>query len=200
MGPHQSGVGRLRSVPPVRPGQRQPVTALKQVAAMTAALGILAACGGHTPNSTGAVQTAAAPVIRTDITSRQQLQGTLGYAGSYTVVNQAGPGVFTGLPALGTLVTRGQVIYRVDGRPIPLFYGDAPAWRQLSAGVADGADNYELQANLVALGLAPSVLRVDNTFDWFTGQAVRNWQASLGQPQTGIFRPGDAIYMPGPIP
>ena len=170
-----------------------------RVAAISAALGILAACGAHAPNSTGGVPTSTAAVIRTDITSRQQLQGTLGYAGSYTVVNQAGPGIFTGLPAPGTLVTRGQVIYRVDGRPIPLFYGDAPAWRQLSAGVADGADNYELQANLVALGLAPSVLRIDNTFDWFTAQAVRNWQASLRVPQTGVVQPGDAIYMPGPI-
>jgi peptidoglycan hydrolase-like protein with peptidoglycan-binding domain len=172
---------------------------LRQVAAMTAALGVLAACGGHAPSSIGGVPTGTAPVIRTDITSRQQLSGTLGYAGSYTVVNQAGPGVFTSLPAEGAVFTRGQVIYRVDGRPIPLFYGEAPAWRQLSSGVADGPDNYELQANLVALGLAPSVLRVDNAFDGFTAQAVRSWQASLGLPQTGIFRPGDAIYMPGPI-
>ncbi len=175
------------------------MTALRQVAATTAALGIIAACGGHATNSTVDVPTSTAPVIRTDITSRQQLSGTLGYAGSYTVVNQAGPGVITGLPAPGTLISRGQVIYRVDGRPIPLFYGDEPAWRQLSAGVADGSDNYELQANLVALGLAPSVLRVDNTFDWFTAQAVRTWQASLGLPQTGIVRPGDVIYMPGAI-
>jgi peptidoglycan hydrolase-like protein with peptidoglycan-binding domain len=166
---------------------------------MSAALGILAACSGHAPNTSGGVPTTTAPVVRTDITSRQQLSGTLGYAGSYTVVNQAGPGVFTSFPAQGAVVSRGQVIYRVDGRPIALFYGDAPAWRQLSAGVADGSDNYELQANLVALGLAPAVLRVDNTFDSVTAQAVRNWQASLGLPQTGVVRPGDAVYMPGPI-
>jgi peptidoglycan hydrolase-like protein with peptidoglycan-binding domain len=172
---------------------------LKQIVAAGAALGVAAACGAHSNNPTGRVPTSTAPVIRTDITSRQQLSGTLGYAGSYTVINQAGPGVFTSLPTPGAVLTRGQVIYRVDGRPIPLFYGDAPAWRQLSAGVTDGPDNYELQANLVALGLAPSVLRVDNTFDSFTAQAVRNWQASLGLPQTGVVRPGDAVYMPGPI-
>lgn len=170
-----------------------------KVAALLLAFGALAACGAHPTSSTGGVPTGTAPVIRTDITSRQQLSGTLGYAGTYTVVNQAGPGVFTGLPAPGTLIARGQVIYRVDGRPIPLFYGDAPAWRQLSAGVADGSDNYELQTNLIALGLAPSVLRADNTFDSFTAQAVRSWQASLGVPQTGVVRPGDAVYMPGPI-
>jgi peptidoglycan hydrolase-like protein with peptidoglycan-binding domain len=172
---------------------------LKRIAVASAALGVLAACGGHPTSSTGAVPTSTAPVIRTDIVSRQQLSGTLTYSGSYTVVNQAGPGVFTSLPAPGAVLTRGQVVYRVDGRPIPLFYGDTPEWRQLSAGVADGADSYELQANLIALGVAPSVLRADNTFDWFTAQAVRSWQASLGLPQTGIVRPGDVVYMPGAI-
>ncbi len=164
-----------------------------------AAFGLLAACGGHPTSSSGVVPTSTAPVIRTDIVSRQQLSGTLTYSGSYTVVNQAGPGVFTSLPAPGALITRGQVIYRVDGRPIPLFYGDAPEWRQVSSGVADGTDSYELQANLIALGLAPSLLRADNTFDQFTAQAVRSWQASLGLPQTGIVRPGDVVYMPGAI-
>jgi peptidoglycan hydrolase-like protein with peptidoglycan-binding domain len=173
--------------------------ALKRITAAGAAVGLLAACGGHPANNSGAVPTSTAPVIRTDIVSRQQLSGTLTYAGSYTVVNQAGPGVFTNLPALGAVLTRGQVVYRVDGRPIPLFYGDAPEWRPLSAGVADGTDNYELQANLIALGFAPSVLRADNTFDWFTAQAVRSWQTSLGLPQTGVVRPGDVIYMPGAI-
>ena len=172
---------------------------IKAIAAAGAALGVLAACGAQPATSTGAVPTSTTPVIRTDITSRQQLDGTLTYAGAYTVVNQAGPGVFTSLPAPGTELSRGQVIYRVDGRPIPLFYGDTPQWRRLSAGVTAGADNYELQANLVALGLAPSSLRVDNSFDWVTATAVRNWQASLGVAQTGIVRPGDVIYMPGPI-
>jgi peptidoglycan hydrolase-like protein with peptidoglycan-binding domain len=173
--------------------------ALKRIAATGAAVGLLTACGGHPTSTSGAVPTSTAPVIRTDIVSRQQLSGTLTYAGSYTLVNQAGPGVFTTLPAPGTVLMRGQVVYRVDGRPIPLFYGDAPEWRQLSAGVADGTDSYELQANLIALGLAPSVLRADDTFDWFTAQAVRSWQASLGLPQTGVVRPGDVVYMPGPI-
>jgi peptidoglycan hydrolase-like protein with peptidoglycan-binding domain len=175
------------------------VITLKRVAASGAAIGVLAACGVHATNSTGAVPTGTAPVIRTDIVSHQQLAGTLTYAGSYTVINQAGPGVYTALPVPGSIITRGHVVYRVDGRPIPLFYGAAPAWRQLSAGVTAGPDIYELQANLVALGLAPAALRVDNSFDWVTATAVRHWQASLGLPQTAVVRPGDAIYMPGAI-
>src|SRR5260370_15342445 len=111
----------MRSVQPIWSHQRQPVTALRQVAAMTA-VGVLAACGGHAPNSTGAVPTTPAPVIRTDITARQQLQVTLGYAGSYTVVNQAGPRVFTRLPARSSHLTRGPFRYPFAGPPIPPFY------------------------------------------------------------------------------
>ena len=167
--------------------------------ALGAALaGLVVACGGQA-GAAPAVATGSTPVVRTDIVSRQQVNGTLTYAGSYTVVNQAGPGVFTSLPEPGTRVARGQVLYRVDGRPIPLFYGDAPAWRTLSAGVVPGPDIRALQANLVALGLAPAILKVDDSFDQFTAIAVRRWQGSLGVAQTGVVRPGDAVYMPGPI-
>jgi len=167
------------------------------VAGLLAAV-ILSACGaaaGGTGN--GSVPTATASVVRTDIVSRQQLPGTLTYAGSYSIINPAGPGVFTRIPATGTVVYRGQVLYWVNGRPIPLLYGD-PEWRPLAAGVSDGADIRTLQVNLVALGFGSSV-RVDNHFDWVTAAAVRRWQASLGVPVTGAMMPGDAVYVAGPI-
>jgi len=172
---------------------------LMRAALLTVALAVLQACGTQAASLSGAVPTGTAPVMRMNISSNQLLSGTLGYTGSYTAVNQAGPGVYTSLPAPGMVIARGQVLYRVDGRPVPLFYGDAPAWRALFAGVSDGHDNYELQDNLVALGFAPAVLRVDNAFDWVTATAVRRWQRSLGLPQTGVVNPGDVIYMPGPI-
>jgi peptidoglycan hydrolase-like protein with peptidoglycan-binding domain len=175
------------------------VTTFKRVGAAVVGLAALAACGSQAADPHSAVPTTTALVVRTDMASSQQLSGTLGYAESYTVVNQAGPGVFTALPQPGAVISRGQVVYQVDGRPIALFYGDAPAWRPLFAGVADAPDNYELQANLVALGFAPSVLRVDNAFDWATAIAVRSWQRSLGLPQTGVVNPGDVVYMPGPL-
>jgi hypothetical protein len=174
------------------------MTRLNAIAAAGATF-LVVACGAPAATGTGAVPTSTAPVIRTDVVSRQQLSGTLTYAGAYTVINQAGPGVFTTLPAPGTILTRGQAVFRVDGKPIPLFYGDEPEWRPLAPGVTSGHDIYELQANLVALGLAPAALRVDDSYDWVTATAVRRWQASLGVPQTGTVRPGDAIYEPGPI-
>jgi len=173
--------------------------AFKHTAAAAAAIVLLAGCGAGATSSNAAVSVTTSPVVRTDIVSRQQLPGTLTYAGSYTVVNQAGPGVFTTVPIPGAVVTRGQVLYRVNGQAITLFYGEAPAWRTLAAGAAPGTDINELQANLVALGFAPSALKVDNYFDQFTAVAVKHWQSSLGLPQTGVVHPGDAIYMPGPI-
>jgi peptidoglycan hydrolase-like protein with peptidoglycan-binding domain len=145
------------------------------------------------------VPTSTAPVVRTDIVSRQQLTGTLTYAGSYTVINAAS-GVFTSLPAPGAVVGRGQVLYRVDGRAIPLFYGDAPEWRQLSVGAADGTDIQVFEQNLLAMGFGNSSnLIADGHFDSFDAAAARRWQASLGLPQTGIVGAGDVVYMPGAI-
>lgn len=167
------------------------------IATLTLAVGALAACGPAANAGGTAVPIGTAAVTRTDIVSRQQLPGTLTYAGAYTIVNQAGPGVYTRVPASGTVVTRGQVLYRVDDRPIPMFFGD-PEWRRLSVWVPDGADVHDLQANLVALGFGAG-LHVDNHFDWVTAAAVRRWQAALGIPQTGVVNLGDVVYEPGPI-
>jgi len=159
---------------------------------------LLTACG---PSSRGpsadAVPTATTPVIRTDIAARQQLPGTLGFAGTYSIVDQT-PGIFTELPAPGSTVSRGQVLYRVNGQPIPLFYGSAE-WRSLSVGVPDGSDVNSLQANLVALGFGVAGLRVDHHFDWLTAAAVRRWQVSLGLAQTGAVALGDLVYAPEAI-
>jgi peptidoglycan hydrolase-like protein with peptidoglycan-binding domain len=171
----------------------------RAVAGLLATAALLAACGRPADPSALAVPTSTAPVIRTDIVSRHQLNGSLTYAGSYTVINQAGPGVYTRLPSPGAVVTRGHALYRVDSRPIPLFYGD-PEWRSLAVGVADGADVKQLELNLLALGFAnASNLRANGHYDWYDAAAVRRWQASLGVPQTGIVGSGDVVYEPGAI-
>src|SRR5438309_11227177 len=91
-------------------------------ATVVTALG-LAACGPQATAPVGAVPTTTVAVVRTDIVSRLQLAGTLTYAGSYTVITQAGPGVLTSLPAPGAVIPRGQIPHPVDNRPIPLING-----------------------------------------------------------------------------
>ena len=149
--------------------------------------------------ATVSVATGTATVVRTDLSTSTQVNGTLGYAGSYTLSNQA-TGVYTALPALGAVLDRGQPVYEVSGRPVLLFFGVRPAWRDLAIGVPDGPDVAQLKLNLLALGFAaPSTVVVNEHYDAATAAAVRHWQTHLGVPVTGTVGVGDVLYAPGPI-
>lgn len=114
----------------------------------------------------------------------------------YSVLNQA-EGTYTGLPAPGQVISQGQVLYRVDDRPVVLLYGTTPAYRALSAG-ASGADVAELNSDLVGLGYATSAL-LDPTSTYFgpaTTTAVEKLQAALGLAQTGTLELGQAVFEP----
>jgi peptidoglycan hydrolase-like protein with peptidoglycan-binding domain len=139
----------------------------------------------------------AVPVVRTNLAAREQVGGTLGYAGEYHVVHAGAPGVLTAVPAPGTVVQRGQSLYEVDGHPVRLLYGDRPVWRDLVLGVPPGADVRQLEQNLVALGHLRST--VDDHFTAATATAVRRWQAQLGAPQTGRLVLGTVVFAPEPL-
>jgi hypothetical protein len=79
----------------------------------------------------GPAQVATATVTRTNLKESQTLPGTLGY-GAQMTVSGTGSGIITGLPAVGSLVTRGQVLYRVNDQPVVLFYGSTPLFRTLA--------------------------------------------------------------------
>ena len=152
--------------------------------------------GADHPFGHGAGQ---ATVSRQDLVARTDVDGTLGYSGEDQVLNQKS-GVLTGAAAAGTTVARGQGLYSVDNRMVPLFYGDLPAWRRLVAGVGDGPDVRQLEANLVALGYATEAeLTVDEKFTTATTATIKKWQAALGVEQTGAVDPGDVIYEPGAV-
>ena len=172
----------------------------RRALAAVAATIFFAACGGNGSNgSAPPVPTSTAQVVRADIVSRRDVTGTLTYAGSYTVVNLASGGVYTSLAAPGDVISRGQALYRVDNRPIPLLYG-GQEWRRLAIGVSDGPDVGQLEENLLALGFGnASNLIANGHFDAFDAAAVRRWQVALGVPHTGAVELGDVIYMPGPI-
>ena len=84
------------------------------------------------------------------------------------------------------MISQGQVLYRVNDRPVVLLYGSTPAYRTLSAG-ATGADVAELNADLVALGYATSGSSVQRPPP--SGRppatAVEKLQAALGVTQNG---------------
>jgi hypothetical protein len=141
-------------------------------------------------------------VTRQNLVSQTQLSGTLGYAGSYSVVNQT-PGTVTDLPTAGQVASQGQVLYRVDGAPVVLLYGITPAYRSLSegtyAGDVTGSDVAELNTDLVALGYAASseIPSGSDEFTWWTKDAVEKLQAALGVKQTGTLALGQAVFLPG---
>jgi peptidoglycan hydrolase-like protein with peptidoglycan-binding domain len=159
------------------------------------------------------IPTGTAVVARTDVVSRQQVPGTLGYEGSFTVAGhvggaggggQAQGGIVTRLPAPGAVIRRGRAVYELDGRPVPLWYGRRPAWRAFQAGMADGPDVRALEANLVALGFDPGrAITVDGHFTAATRAAVRRWQGeALGLPpalRTGAIPLGGVVFLPGPV-
>lgn len=109
-----------------------------------------------------------------------------------------GTQIFTGLPKVGDTVKQGEPVYRVNGRPIPLFYGDAPLWRALSKGVSNGVDIRVLKKNLAALGHGKD-LQLDDRFTDGTEAAVKHWQKALGLPQTGKVDPSAVVVQPGAV-
>jgi hypothetical protein len=158
--------------------------------------------------------TSLAMVTQRPLSSQIEVNATLGYASSYTVMNQASgavvsssaatrpgggqtSGTFTALPEVGEVVSQGQSLYAVDGAPVLLLYGSTPAYRSLSEGMA-GTDVTELNADLVTLQYATSS-QLSPTSDYFsseTAYALEKLQAALGIQQTGNLPLGQAVFLP----
>jgi hypothetical protein len=145
--------------------------------------------------------TALTTVTRGDLSSQTQVDATLGDAGSYSVVNQS-QGTVTALPAVGQVVSQGQVLYEVDNEPVVVLYGSTPAYRSLSDGpsAADvtGPDVRELNADLVALGYVTSaeLSPTSDEFGSWTKVGVEKLQAALGIAQNGTLALGQVVFLP----
>jgi hypothetical protein len=140
-------------------------------------------------------------VARQDLSDQTQVSATLGYAGSYSVVNHA-QGTVTSLPAVGQVVTQGHVLYQVNGQPVVLLYGSTPAYRSLSEGSSatdvTGPDVQQLNADLVALGYVTSaeLSPASDEFSWWTKAGVEDLQAALGVTRNGTLALGQAVFLP----
>ena len=179
--------------------------ALGLAAAMLGSAGLLVAArseGTDTGGGDGAGtvrSTSSARVSRQDLIARTEVDGTLGYSGSFTVAGQL-QGTVTAVPGAGTVVERGQSLYSVDNRPVSLLYGDLPAWRRLAAGMTDGPDVKQLEENLVALGHATDAdLAVDERFTAATTAALKRWQKAIGAEETGVVELGQVVFLPGAL-
>jgi hypothetical protein len=158
--------------------------------------GVYGGTAASSASSDNGAPTSLVTVERRSLSKQMQVSGELGFAGSYTVVGQA-HGTVTWLPAVGQVVAQGQVLYQVDGAPVVLLYGSAPAWRDLVAGTT-GADVAQLNHALVALGYVKSA-DVDSVWDkynWATKAGVKKLQKQLGVDQSGDLPMGEVVFLP----
>jgi peptidoglycan hydrolase-like protein with peptidoglycan-binding domain len=174
---------------------------LAGVGGTVAGTGVLRASGGQGSGvADNSSPTGLATVTRGTLSSQVQVNATLGYSGTYSVLNQAS-GTFTGLPSAGQVIRRGQALYRVSNAPVVLLYGTVPAYRSLSAGMS-GPDVRQLNENLVALGYADkadiAALGWDY-FGWETAYALERYQKHLGIDQTGTLAAGQVVFLPAAV-
>ncbi|MEV0459185.1 peptidoglycan-binding domain-containing protein [Catellatospora methionotrophica] len=163
-------------------------------------------------------------ITRTTLVDVMTVQGQLAYGPELGVESRLA-GTVTELPPVGKIVSRGQVLFRIDDTPVVLLYGRVPAYRTLTAGrraadpastpgageappgqgqnppgtvpASHGADVKQFEDNLRALGYREHT--PDDRYNSQTASAVRRWQEKLGLAQTGEVELGRVVYAPGPV-
>jgi hypothetical protein len=204
--------GQARQAPPGGPQTAEGPSRRGRIRWIAAGLVVVLGAGGVSAwqagafsrgSSSGSGQGAAAPstspVVRTDLSVQTSVDGTLGYAGSYTVDGQGG-GVLTSLPSAGQVIRQGQVLYKTgNGTPVVLLYGSVPDWRPLQEGVT-GADVTQLNHDLVQLGDASSsdVSSLGwDYYSWETKAGVADLQSTLGiSSPSGSLSLGSVVFEP----
>jgi len=122
-----------------------------------------------------------------------QAAGSLVYEPSITVTAPA-PGTVTGVVAVGTMLSHGDVIAVVDDVPVVWFDGEVPDWRTMTVGDI-GVDVTQLEASLTALGFnSDADVTVDDEFTAATAVMVGAWQEAIGAPVTGRVDLGTVVF------
>jgi hypothetical protein len=104
--------------------------------------------------------------------------------------------VFTMLPKVGDVITRGGVLYAIGGDPVVLLYGGVTPYRAFAAGMSPGNDVAELNANLSALGYGqPS----GDAFTSATASGIDALQRAHGLAATGELLLGAVAFEPGAV-
>ncbi|MGD0198983.1 MAG: efflux RND transporter periplasmic adaptor subunit [Solirubrobacteraceae bacterium] len=149
--------------------------------------------GGRDVNDGG---TGLQAITRQSLSSQTETSGTLGFAGSYSVINGAS-GTLTWLPTVGRFVAQGGVLYRVDGMPVILLTGKVPFYRALSVGMS-GADVEQLNRDLVSLGYATSseLSPSSGEFSGATVDALEALEDHLGVTVSATLGLGQAVFLP----
>ena len=174
---------------------------------VAAACGVLAMSGGkHSTAAARAPSTDTVNVEKGELSAMVSQGGTLTYrarsdGSPYPVINRA-RGVYTELPESGDRVGCGDVLYRVNDRPVLLLCGTVPAYRALHVGLK-GRDVRQLNRNLRQLGYdADARVHIDagdSVFSTKTEQALSVLQRKQGAGVTGGLAIDDAVFLPVPV-
>lgn len=135
-------------------------------------------------------------IVRGNLTGETPRPGVLTYSGGRAVVS-ASNGTVTELRGTGKKVGIGDWLYRVDNASIIVLRGRLPAWRDFGPGMSDGPDVQQLESSLRELGFF--VQEPDEKFTWWTGDAIRRWQKSLGRKETPTVERSSVVFLPGPV-
>jgi len=123
--------------------------------------------------------------------ARQALAAARASATSYSSTSS-----YTMLPSPGLVVGRGRPLFEIDGQPTLLLYGSMPAWRAFRAGMSEGADVAELNANLRALGYGALS---EDAFTPATSAAIAALQQAHHLSPTGTLALGEVVFEPGAL-
>ncbi|MFI6206967.1 peptidoglycan-binding protein [Streptomyces sp. NPDC051041] len=170
------------------------VTGLLTLAVAVTTTVVVAQRDGTRVESKRSPAPATAPVTRGDLVATESLSGTLEHAEDIHAPNWLS-GTVTWLPEPGTVVERGEQLYRIDDRPVLLLYGKIPPYREFAPGMSDGNDVRQLERNLAALGYTG--FDVDREYTEFTARAVKRWQRVHGLKPTGRLERGRVLFVPG---
>jgi peptidoglycan hydrolase-like protein with peptidoglycan-binding domain len=168
------------------PRRRRRRTAIVAAVVVVVLGGLVAGYLVWTPGAE--VKPAAAPAVSTakvatgSLASETRVPGTVQYAEKQPIVSGL-TGVVTELPPVGATIAPGNAAYRVDTRPVIVFVGTVPAWRDFAPDMADGEDVRQLEQNLLSFGFFTG--EPDVRFTGSTAGAIRAWQKFIGVPQTG---------------
>ncbi|QKW13617.1 hypothetical protein [Verrucosispora sp. NA02020] len=94
---------------------------------------------------------ATTPIARRDLSTTRTLPGSIGYGPTRPLAGHLTATV-TWLPKAGTTVKRGGQLFRADDRPVVLFYGSIPMYRDIAGTNLVGRDVRVIADNLRALG------------------------------------------------
>lgn len=146
-------------------------------------------------------------MTRRDVSESKRIEAGVGFGTVLTLPLEI-EGIVTGAPPPRSLLTTGDTVVEVGGRPAVLVVGRSPLYRPLrlvAAGELDeaggrlarlsGPDVAMLQRFLLAAGFDDGGRLVeDEEFGPSTRRAVKAWQTSVGHPATGVIDRSQMVF------